>query len=33
MSVEKEVEFPFVSPFGDGTAAQQTVDIVKKNFA
>jgi UDP-N-acetylglucosamine 2-epimerase (non-hydrolysing) len=32
-AVGKEVELPFASPFGDGTAAQQTVDIIKKNFA
>jgi UDP-N-acetylglucosamine 2-epimerase (non-hydrolysing) len=24
---------PFVSPFGDGKAAQRTIEIIKKNFA
>jgi UDP-N-acetylglucosamine 2-epimerase (non-hydrolysing) len=32
-AVEKETELPYASPFGDGTAAQKTVDIIKKNFA
>jgi len=32
-AVKKEVELPCASPFGDGTAAQKTVDILKKNFA
>jgi UDP-N-acetylglucosamine 2-epimerase (non-hydrolysing) len=31
--VKREVELPHVSPFGDGTAAQKTVDILKKSFA
>jgi UDP-N-acetylglucosamine 2-epimerase (non-hydrolysing) len=26
------VELPFASPFGDGTAAQKTVEIIKKSF-
>jgi UDP-N-acetylglucosamine 2-epimerase (non-hydrolysing) len=32
-TTKKEVELPSASPFGDGTAAQQTVDILKQNFA
>jgi UDP-N-acetylglucosamine 2-epimerase (non-hydrolysing) len=32
-TVEKEVVLPSVSPFGDGTAAQKTVEIIKKSFA
>ena len=31
--IKKEVDLPHNSPFGDGTAAQKTVDIIKKNFA
>ncbi len=31
--IKNEVELPFVSPFGDGFAAEKTVDIIKKNFA
>ena len=31
--VKKETNLPHTSPFGDGTAAQKTVDILKKNFA
>jgi UDP-N-acetylglucosamine 2-epimerase (non-hydrolysing) len=31
-AVKTEVGLPFVSPFGDGTAAKKTVDILKKNF-
>jgi UDP-N-acetylglucosamine 2-epimerase (non-hydrolysing) len=31
--LKKEVDLPHTSPFGDGTAAQKTVDIIKKNFA
>ncbi|MGD0450605.1 MAG: UDP-N-acetylglucosamine 2-epimerase (non-hydrolyzing) [Candidatus Bathyarchaeia archaeon] len=31
--VKKEVDLPHTSPFGDGTAAQKTVDVIKKNFA
>jgi UDP-N-acetylglucosamine 2-epimerase (non-hydrolysing) len=27
-----EVELPYTSPFGDGTAGQKTVDAIKKNF-
>ena len=32
-AVEKDEKLPSVSPFGDGTAAMKTVDIIKKNFA
>jgi UDP-N-acetylglucosamine 2-epimerase (non-hydrolysing) len=32
-ALEKEVKLPTVSPFGDGTAAQKTVEIIKKSFA
>ena len=32
-TVKKEVELPCASTFGDGTAAQKTVDILKENFA
>jgi len=28
-----EVELPHASPFGDGTAGQKTVDVIKKSFA
>jgi UDP-N-acetylglucosamine 2-epimerase (non-hydrolysing) len=31
--VENEVDLPHNSPFGDGTAGQKTIDIIKKNFA
>ena len=31
--IEKKVELPYASPFGDGTAAQKTVEILKKNLA
>jgi len=31
-TVESDEKLPFVSPFGDGTAAVKTVDIIKKNF-
>ena len=31
-AVEKEAELPSASPFGDGTAAEKTVEIIKKNF-
>ncbi len=31
-AVESDEKLPFVSPFGDGTAAVKTVDIIKKNF-
>jgi len=31
-AVEKDEKLPSVSPFGDGTAAVKTVDIIKKNF-
>lgn len=32
-AVEKEHKLPSVSPFGDGTAAVKTVDVIKKDFA
>jgi UDP-N-acetylglucosamine 2-epimerase (non-hydrolysing) len=32
-AVSHEVELPYASPFGDGTAGQKTVDIIKKSFA
>ena len=32
-AIEKEEKLPSVSPFGDGTAAQKTVEIIKKDFA
>jgi UDP-N-acetylglucosamine 2-epimerase (non-hydrolysing) len=32
-AVRKEAKLPCSSPFGDGTAAQKTVDIIKKDFA
>jgi len=32
-AVKNEVELPYVSPFGDGTAAQKTVEVLKKSFA
>jgi UDP-N-acetylglucosamine 2-epimerase len=32
-AVKNEAELPYASPFGDGTAAQKIVDIIKKNFA
>ena len=32
-AVKNEVELPYASPFGDGTAAQKTVDVLKKSFA
>ncbi len=32
-AVECEVALPSVSPFGDGNAAQKTVEIIKKDFA
>lgn len=31
-AVESDEKLPLVSPFGDGTAAVKTVDIIKKNF-
>lgn len=31
--VKNEVELPHASPFGDGFAAEKTVDVIKKNFA
>jgi UDP-N-acetylglucosamine 2-epimerase (non-hydrolysing) len=32
-ALEKEIKLPTMSPFGDGTAAQKTVEIIKKSFA
>jgi UDP-N-acetylglucosamine 2-epimerase (non-hydrolysing) len=32
-AVASEIELPSVSPFGDGTAAEKTVEIIKKGFA
>ena len=32
-TVKNEVELPYFSPFGDGTAAQKIVKILKKSFA
>jgi UDP-N-acetylglucosamine 2-epimerase (non-hydrolysing) len=32
-AVENKETLPSVSPFGDGTAALKTVDVIKKNFA
>jgi UDP-N-acetylglucosamine 2-epimerase (non-hydrolysing) len=32
-ALEKEEKLPSVSPFGDGTAAIKTVEIIKKDFA
>ncbi len=32
-AVREKVELPHVSPFGDGTAAEKTIEIIKKNFA
>jgi UDP-N-acetylglucosamine 2-epimerase (non-hydrolysing) len=32
-AVENEEKLPSVSPFGDGTAAAKTVDVIKKDFA
>jgi UDP-N-acetylglucosamine 2-epimerase (non-hydrolysing) len=29
---QKETPLPFASPFGDGTAGQKTVEIIKKSF-
>jgi hypothetical protein len=31
-AVREEVELPYASPFGDGTATQKTIEIIKKNF-
>ncbi len=31
-AVKNEVELPYVSPFGDGTAAQKTVDVLKRSL-
>ncbi len=32
-AIEQHDDLPSVSPFGDGTAAQKTVEIIKKSFA
>jgi len=32
-TTKNKVKLPYSSPFGDGTAAQKTVDILKRNFA
>jgi UDP-N-acetylglucosamine 2-epimerase (non-hydrolysing) len=32
-AVENKEMLPSTSPFGDGTAALKTVDVIKKNFA
>jgi UDP-N-acetylglucosamine 2-epimerase (non-hydrolysing) len=32
-AVASEIKLPSVSPFGDGTAAEKTVEIIKKGFA
>jgi UDP-N-acetylglucosamine 2-epimerase (non-hydrolysing) len=32
-AVENEEKLPSMSPFGDGTAAAKTVDVIKKDFA
>ncbi len=32
-AVKNEVELPYASPFGDGTAAQKIVDVLEKSFA
>jgi UDP-N-acetylglucosamine 2-epimerase (non-hydrolysing) len=32
-AIEKKEKMPSASPFGDGTAAAKTVDIIKKTFA
>jgi UDP-N-acetylglucosamine 2-epimerase (non-hydrolysing) len=32
-AVENEVQLPAMSPFGDGTAAVKTVEVIKKEFA
>jgi UDP-N-acetylglucosamine 2-epimerase (non-hydrolysing) len=32
-AIENEEKLPSVSPFGDGTAAAKTVDVIKKDFA
>jgi UDP-N-acetylglucosamine 2-epimerase (non-hydrolysing) len=31
-AIKNEVELPYSSPFGDGFAAEKTVDIIKKDF-
>jgi len=31
--VKTQVDLPYASPFGDITAAQKTIEILKKNFA
>ena len=32
-ALEKKTELPSVSPFGDGSAAQKTIEILKKSLA
>ncbi len=32
-AVKMQVDLPYASSFGDGTAAQKTIEILKKNFA
>ncbi len=32
-TVGEDFELPYVSPFGDGRAAQKTVEVIKKSFA
>jgi len=32
-AIEQNDDLPSVSPFGDGTAAKKTVEIIKKSFA
>ncbi len=32
-ALNEESDLPFVSPFSDGTAAQRTVEIIKKSLA
>ena len=31
-TVKEPADLPYASPFGDGTAAKKTVEIIKKNF-
>jgi UDP-N-acetylglucosamine 2-epimerase (non-hydrolysing) len=32
-TLEKDIKLPALSPFGDGTAAQKTVEIIRKSFS
>jgi hypothetical protein len=32
-TVKNGNKLPYASPFGDGTAAQKTIDVLNKNFA